>query len=104
MLAAGDGDKQIAVTEMGWTTDPVHNDYSWYAVSEAMQADYLVRAFQYAKANWQPWMGIMSMVYIADPEWTPDNEQYWWAITRPTAAGDPAVLLPAYEALRDMPK
>ena len=104
MVAAGDGDKQIAVTEMGWTTDPIHNDYSWYAVSEAMQADYLVRAFQYAKANWQPWIGLMSMVYIADPHWTPDDEQYWWAITRPTAAGDPPMLLPAYTALQKMPK
>jgi hypothetical protein len=104
MVAAKDGAKQIAVTEMGWTTDPVHNDYKWYAVSEAMQADYLVRAFQYAKANWQPWIGLMSMVYIADPHWTPDDEQYWWAITRPTAAGEPPTLLPAYAALKKMPK
>ena len=104
MVAAGDGDKQIAVTEMGWTTDSVHNDYKWYAVSEAMQADYLARAFQYAKANWQPWIGLMSMVYIADPHWTPDDEQYWWAITRPTSAGDPPNLLPAYTALQKMPK
>jgi len=104
MVAAGDSDKQIAVTEMGWTTDPVHSDYSWYAVSEAMQADYLVRAFQYAKANWQPWIGLMSMVYIADPHWTQDDEQCWWAITRPTAPGDPAVLLPAYTSLQKMPK
>jgi polysaccharide biosynthesis protein PslG len=104
MVAAGVGAKQIAVTEMGWTTDPIHNDYSWYAVSEAMQADYLVRAFQYAKANWQPWIGLMSMVYIADPHWTQDDEQYWWAITRPTVPGDPAVLLPAYAALQKMTK
>jgi hypothetical protein len=104
MVAAGDGAKQIAITEMGWTTDPLHSDYSWYAVNEQMQADYLVRAFQYAKANWQPWIGLMSMVYIADPHWTQDDEQYWWAITRPTAPGDPAVLLPAYSALQKMPK
>ena len=89
---------------MGWTSDTLHNDYSWYAVSEATRADYLVRAFKYARANWQPWIGLLNMVYIADPQWTPDNEQYWWAITRPTAAGDTAVLLPAYEALRDMEK
>jgi hypothetical protein len=46
----------------------------------------------------------MSMVYIADPAWTEDNEQYWWAITRPTAPGDPPLLLPAYEALKNMEK
>ncbi|MEP7359484.1 MAG: hypothetical protein ABI847_19690 [Anaerolineales bacterium] len=104
MVEYGDANKQVAVTELGWTSDSVHNDYSWYAVNEQTRADYLVRAFQYARANWQPWIGLLNMVYIADPQWTSDNEQYWWAITRPTAAGDPAVLLPAYEALRDMPK
>jgi hypothetical protein len=104
MVAAGDGDKQIAVTEMGWTTDTIHNDYKWYHVSEATQADYLVRAFQYARANWQPWIGLMSMVYIANPKWTQADEQYWWAITRPTRPGDPADLLPAYAALKNMPK
>ena len=104
MVAAGDAGKQIAVTEMGWTTDSIHPNYSWYAVDQQTQADYLVRAFQYAKANWQPWIGLLSMVYIANPEWTQDNEQYWWAITRPTPAGDPAQVLPAYTALQKMSK
>ncbi|MCC7360447.1 MAG: cellulase family glycosylhydrolase [Anaerolineales bacterium] len=106
MLAYGDADKQIAITEMGWTTDtnPAHTDYNWYAVDQATQADYLVRAYQYAQAHWSPWIGLMSMVYIADQEWTEANEQYWWAITRPTAAGDPAVTLPAYAALAAMEK
>jgi hypothetical protein len=105
MVAYGDGDKQIAITEMGWTSDTTGNPvYSWYAVDEATRADYLVRAYQYAAANWSPWIGLMSMVYIADPEWTEAHEQYWWAITRPTPPGEPAVLLPAYDALREMEK
>jgi hypothetical protein len=104
MVAMGDEDKQIAITEMGWTSDTVHPDYSWYAVDEATRADYLVRAFQYARANWQPWIALMSLIYIADPEWTEADEQYWWSITRPTAPGEPAELLPAYEALREMEK
>jgi hypothetical protein len=104
MVQAGDADKQIAITEMGWTSDRVNPDYAWFAVDEATRADYLVRAFQYAKANWQPWIALMSMVYIADPEWTEADEQYWWSITRPTAPGDPAEVLPAYEALMKMKK
>lgn len=104
MVANGDADKQIAITEMGWTSDSVNPTYSWYAVSEAQRADYLVRAYHYAKTNWSPWIGLMSMIYIADPEWTEANEQYWWAITRPTAPGDPADLLPAYTALQAMNK
>jgi hypothetical protein len=101
MLAYSDGDKQIAVTEMGWTSDPINPAYSWHRVSEEQKADYLVRAYQYARANWQPWIGLMSAIYIADPGWTEQDEQYWWAITRP---GDPPQLLPAYEALKNMGK
>jgi hypothetical protein len=104
MVAHGDGDKQIAITEMGWTSDMINPNYSWFAVDEATRADYLVRAYQFARANWSPWIGLMSMVYIVDPEWTEANEQYWWSITRPTAPGDPASLLPAYEALQAMEK
>ena len=102
MVEQGDGGKQIAITEMGWTSDPLNPDYAWFAVTEEQKADYLVRAFRYAHENWQPWIGLMSMIYIVDPEWTEQHEQYWWSITRPTAPGDPADLLPAYEALREM--
>lgn len=100
----GDGEKQIAITEMGWTTDRVNVTYSWFAVTEEQQADYLVRAYKYAKENWSPWIGLMNMIYIADPFWTEQHEQYWWSITRPVPAGDPPVLLPAYEALQEMEK
>jgi hypothetical protein len=44
----------------------------------------------------------MSLIYIADHDWTPDDEQYWWAITKP---GYPtAQLRPAYLRLKKMPK
>jgi hypothetical protein len=102
MVRYGDEDKQIAVLEMGWTVDPIHPDYAWYAVTEEQQADYLVRAFQYAKENWSPWIGPMIVHSIANPEWTEEDEQYWWAITEP---GWPdARIRPAYEALREMEK
>lgn len=102
MVRYGDGDKQVAVLEMGWTSDPVHPNYAWFAVTEEQKADYLVRAFRYARGHWAPWIGLMTVISIADPEWTEDNEQYWWAITEP---GWPEVhLRPAYEALRDMEK
>lgn len=104
MVANGDARKQIAITEMGWTTDRVNPTYSWYAVTEQQQADYLVRAYQYARAHWQPWIGLMTTIYIVDPAWTEANEQYWWSITRPVRPGDPPQVLPAYEALRLMEK
>jgi hypothetical protein len=99
MVANGDGAKQVAILEMGWTLDTVNPHYAWFAVDEQTQADYLVRAYQYAAENWQPWIGLMSTIYIADYHWTEENEQWWWAITLPD--GTPR---PAYEALRDMEK
>ncbi|MBE9471109.1 MAG: hypothetical protein IMY75_03235, partial [Chloroflexi bacterium] len=84
MLRYGDGDKQVAVLEVGWTTDPrPDSPYHWHAVTKEQQADYLVRAFCYAGEHWSPWIGLMTVISIADPRWTGEDEQYWWAITEP---------------------
>jgi hypothetical protein len=100
MIANGDGAKQVAILEMGWTLDQVNPAYSWFAVDEQTQAEYLVRAYEYAKENWQPWIGLMSTIYYASPRWTPEeNEQWWWSIVLPD--GTPRM---AYHALRDMAK
>ena len=103
MVQNGDAAKQVALLEFGWTSDPrPDSTYHWHAVSEEEKADYLVRAYQYARENWRPWIGLMSLIYIADHDWTPDDEQYWWAITGP---GYPtAQLRPAYFRLKEMPK
>jgi len=98
----GDADKQIALLEFGWTTDQVHPEYSWYGVTPEQQADYLVRAYQYAKAHWSPWIGPMVALSIASPFDTEDKEQYWWAITYPDFPD--TRVRPAYNALRAMPK
>ncbi len=95
----GDGDRRVAVLEMGWTSDPVHPEYAWHAVSEAQKAEYLVRAYAYARDHWQPWIGLMTAIYICDPDWTEQNEQYWWCITNPD--GTPR---PAFAALKAMAK
>jgi hypothetical protein len=89
MVANGDAHKQIAVMEMGWTTDQVHPDYAWYAVTPEVQGDYLARAYLYAAQHWRPWVGLMVTLYYPNPDWTPDNEEWWWAIgeTAPLPAG-----------------
>jgi len=102
MLKYGDGDRQVAVLEFGWTSDPVNPSYSWHRVSEEEKADYLVRAYQYAKANWSPWIGLMSLIYMVNPDWTEANEEYWWAINYPSYPEFKP--RPAYEALKAMPK
>jgi hypothetical protein len=79
----GDGDRQVWVTEFGWTTDPIHKDYSWYRVTEQQQAIYLVRAYDWARRYWAPWIGPMLVWNLPDPRWGPDDEKYWWGILAP---------------------
>lgn len=100
MVEFGDAQKQVAVLEMGWTSDTrPGSPYAWHAVTEEEKADYLVRAFQYAAQHWRPWIGVMTVIYIASPTWTRDHEQYYWAITE--TDGTPR---PAYRALQRLPK
>lgn len=114
MVQHGDGHKQVAILEFGWHTDdsPAHPDYAWFAVTPEQQAQYLVRAFQFARENWRPWIGPMFVWNFPDPKWTPENEEFWWAIVDPFwygagedwAAWEGAGVRPAYTALREMAK
>jgi hypothetical protein len=101
MVSRGDGSKQVAILEMGWTTDPIHPEYSWYAVTQKQQAEYLLEAYWWARLHWQPWIGIMTTIYIPAQDWTSDDEQYWWAIMEP----DYPIMVwrPAFEALMTLP-
>ncbi len=89
MVENGDADKRVAVLEFGWTTDNREGtDYYWHGagagIDANVQGDYLVRAYQYAEANWQPWIGLMSLIYMPDLDWTSDDEQWWWSIMDPS--------------------
>lgn len=101
MLEYGDGQKQVAILEMGWTLDPVHPEYRWFAVTEQQQAEYLLGAYWWARLNWQPWIGLMTTIYIPDPYWTPEDEEYWWSITLPDYPDTKT--RPAYDALSTLP-
>ena len=84
MVKNGDDKKQVAVLEMGWTTDNrPGSPYAWHAVTEQQKGEYIVRAYQYAQRNWAPWIGLMSTIYISAPQWTDKDEQYYWALTDP---------------------
>jgi hypothetical protein len=98
----GDGDKQVAVLEFGWTTDPVHRDYAWFAVDEETKAEYMVRAYAWARDHWRPWIGPMIALSLPQFDWTPDNEQYWWAVIDPVYPETST--RPAYDALKRMSK
>ena len=101
MLRYGDAARQMAVMEFGYTTDTRNPAYAWYAVSEEEQAELLLRAYEYAIERWRPWVGLMTLIYLPDPNWTPEDEQYWWAITKPETPGDHR---PAFFTLANMHK
>jgi hypothetical protein len=96
MVDRGDAAKQVWLTEWGWTADTLHKAYSWFAVSEDKKADNLVAGFQYARDHWSDWIGVMAVWTLADPTWSSDREEYWWAITNPDGSARPA-----YTRIRD---
>ena len=111
----GDAGKQVAILEFGWHTDdrPDNPDYAWFAVTPEQQADYLVRAFHYAREHWSPWIGPMFVWNLPDPTWEPHNEEFWWGIVDPFwwGLGDGnfdtwpgGAVRPAYTALAEMEK
>lgn len=105
MVANNDAEKQIAITEMGWTTDTRPDSiYSWFGVSQEVQADYLARAYAYAAENWRPWVGLMSVIYLSNDIWTSDDEQWWWSIDEPAEPGVWKTIRPAYYTLSNMEK
>lgn len=93
MVDHGDANKQIVLLEFGWTTDSVNPAYKWHGadagITDAVQADYLKRAYVYAANNWKPWIGLMSLLTMPNLAWMDSGhpeqeEQYWWAIMRPS--------------------
>ncbi len=86
MVNNGDSRKRVVVLEFGWTRDErPDSPYAWHRVEDqGMQGDYMVRAYEYAKENWQPWIAVMSLIYLPDPQWTQDDEQYWWSVIEPS--------------------
>lgn len=108
MLDNGDASRQIWATEFGWLIDPAAYgqscswpDRDWQKVSPQTQADYLVRAYQYAYNNW-PWMGSMfsfNLDLSAVSYYDSCNPMRWYSIVN----GDYSAR-PAYTALKNMAK
>ena len=103
MVKNDDAAKKVVVLEFGWTVDPrPDSPYHWHSVTLEQQDKYLQRAFAYAAENWQPWIGVMNVIYIASPEWNFDDEQTYWSIVYP---GYPELnTAPAYYGLLTMDK
>ena len=100
MVENGDAQRQMAILEFGYTTDQTNPVYSWFAVTEMQQAWRILGAYNYAAKHWRPWVGLMSLIYIADPSWTPEDEQFWWAINNPQTR----IIRPAFGFIAQMEK
>ncbi len=90
MVKNGDSNKQVWLLEFGWSTDPIHPAYSWFKVTQDQQAQYIVDAYRWAYDHWSPWIGVMTLWNMPDPNWTQDREEYWWSITNPDGTDRPA--------------
>ena len=106
LVAYGMGDKPIWLTEFGWAA--LENVASWaapgyeyaYQNSEAEQSTYLVRAFEKARNEYQPWLGAMFVWNLNFATvFAPSDEKSPFGVIRPDGSARPA-----YEALVNMPK
>jgi len=103
MVRNGDEAKKVVILEFGWTVEPRKNSpYYWHRVTLEQQAEYFEGAYRYATEHWQPWIGVMSLIYVADPDWHMDMEETYWSIVYPHY---PELrVAPAYEVLKRMEK
>lgn len=111
MAQHGDGAKPIWLTEFGWIIEPPLQCYDhdgwpgrwWQRVSAQTQADYLVRAYRFARTHW-PWMGVM-FVWNMDYNLVPWNDfcdqKGWFAILNHDGTPRPAYLALAHMAQGD---
>jgi len=103
--------KQIWLTEFGWLRDPAEDGvtcsdsdpqfagFAWLRVSSEQQADYLVRAFQYADKNW-PWAGPMLIWNLNwhQQTWLPMcSNQRWFSLLH--LNGQPTLAYHKFQAL-----
>lgn len=107
MASNGDAQTPIWATGFSWLMDPAERgvschwpDRDWHKVSEVQQADYIVRAFTYARQNW-PWMGPMLLTGLdLAGLWYYDEcePMRWYAIADADADWHPRTAQQPYDA------
>lgn len=101
MVQVGDGNKPIWATETGYDSNPLAPTGYEYArtITEAQQADYLVREIRYVQANW-PWMGALFIWNLNFQAVVPQTDEKWgFGVLHPDYSPRPA-----YTALQQVPK
>jgi len=97
MVRSGDAEKAMWITEMGWDSPPEDMDAPFGRVTEAIRAEYTVRAYQRMAAEW-PFVGVGFVWHFRRPdrEWHTRPEG-WFRLVEPDWDETPA-----FAALRDL--
>lgn len=98
MVAHGDWDKKIAITEFGWASYSAPDPRFAYASDNTFeeQAQWIVEAFQWGKNS--GWIGPMLLWNLDFGLVAPDSVLLYWSLLRPEGP------IPAYDAVASMPK
>lgn len=98
LINVGAGDKPIWITEMGWTTESTSDAYGYGDwITEELQAQYLVRAFEIAQTEW-PWVDNILIWHLNAAAYSgPENPFSGFSVT--DAAGFPR---PAYHSIQNL--
>ncbi len=85
MVDNGDQKKKVVVLEFGWTIDSraLIRPMAGTPSPRSSRPTISCGPTSMPKQNWQPWIGVMSLIYMPDIDWTENDEQYWWSIAVP---------------------
>ena len=101
MQSNGEGNKQMWLTEFGWSTYNTAPGYEYgQLISPEQQAQYLTRAYEKGRTEY-PWMGVMAVwnLNFSTLGLPPSDEKVPWSVINPDYSPRPA-----YTALQNMPK
>jgi Cellulase (glycosyl hydrolase family 5) len=87
LVAHGDADKPLWVTEIGWSTCAGASD----CVTQSQQASYLHEFLRLATTTWRSYVRAVFVYDLRDiaPN-PPDNDQAWFGLLRPDLSKKPA--------------
>lgn len=90
MVANGDDEKPIWISEAGWNTVPEDLDDPYGRVTDEEQARYAVQAYQRAQREW-PWVGVVNYWFLKRPSDAEiDQPWYYFRLMEPDFTPKPA--------------
>ncbi|MEI2612538.1 MAG: hypothetical protein V9G20_28185 [Candidatus Promineifilaceae bacterium] len=95
MVRNGDAAKPIWISEVGWNVVPDGIPPVFGQVTEDLQAQYAVEAYQRAQTEW-PWVGVVNTWFFKRATDTEkDQPMYYFRLVEPDFTP-----LPVYDALK----